>query len=201
MSVSRLIPVGGLFLEPTGEVFRGDSGTLFQSSQRSNVSFVGHLRAYRDLSESTNIETGFSYARGHNDIGSSFVTALYGADVTLRWRPLQRSIYRSFVARTETMWSRREEPDTLQRAFGLFASADYQFSRRWFAGGRYDWSERARDAALRDRSASAVLTYWPSEFSQIRTQYRRSHYAEDRVANELLFQVLFTIGAPGAHAF
>ena len=201
ISVSRLIPAGPLFLEATAEVFRGDSGTLFQSSQRSDLSVVGRVRAYRDFTESTNVETGFSYARGHNDLGSSFTTSLYGADVTLRWRPLQRAIYRSFIARTEAMWSRREEPGRLQPAFGLFASADYQLSRRWFAGGRYDWSERARDAALRDRSASAVLTYWPSEFSQLRTQYRRSHYAEDRVAHELLFQVLFTIGAHGAHAF
>lgn len=201
ISVSRLIPAGPLFLEATGEVFRGDSGTLFQSSQRSDLSVIGRLRAYRDLTESTNVETGFSYARGHNDFGPRFTTSLYGADVTLRWRPLQRALYRSFVARTEVMWSRREDPGKLQRASGFFASADYQFSRRWFAGGRYDWSERARDANLRDRSGSAILTYWPSEFSQLRAQYRRSHYAEDRVANELLFQLLFTIGAHGAHAF
>ena len=30
VSVSRLIPAGNLFLEATGEIFRGDSGTVFQ---------------------------------------------------------------------------------------------------------------------------------------------------------------------------
>lgn len=80
-------------------------------------------------------------------------------------------------------------------------SADYRLDRRWLLGARYDWSDRAREAGLRDRGASAILTYWPSEFTQVRTQYRRTDFAHDRAANELLFQILFTIGAHGAHAF
>ena len=69
-------------------------------------------------------------------------------------------------------------------------------------GGRFDLAERARDARVRDRGLSAVLTYWPSEFSQVRSQYRRTRYGDrDEVVNELLSQLLFTIGAHGAHAF
>ena len=44
---------------------------------------------------------------------------------------------------------------------------------------------------------SLVLTYWPSEFSQIRGQLRRTNYAEGQTANELLLQVLFTLGRTG----
>ena len=68
-------------------------------------------------------------------------------------------------------------------------------------GGRYDWSDRARDANLTDKGGSVILTYWPSEFSQIRTQYRRTSFAEGVKANEFLFQFLFSIGAHGAHVF
>ena len=202
VSVSRLIPAGNLFLEATAEMFRGDSGTLFQSSRRQDFSVIARVRAYADLTEASNVEVGGSYGRGYNDFGSDFVTQLYGMDVTFRWRPLQRAIYHSFVARSESIWSRREEQSATQAAFGTYASADYQFSRRWFGGGRFDWSERGREANIRDRGLSAVLTYWPSEFSQVRGQYRRTRYGDDnRVANELIFQVLFTIGAHGAHAF
>lgn len=202
VSVSRLIPAGKVFLEATGEVFRGDSGTVFKSSRRSDVSTIGRLRAYADFTEEANIEIGGSYARGHNDLGSGFFTQLYGTDVALRWRPLSRAIYRSMAARTELFWSRREEIAAPQSAFGGYASLDYQVQRRWFVGGRYDWTERATNAAIRDRGSSAVLTFWPSEFTQLRSQYRRTRYGDDgRMANELLFQALFTIGAHGAHPF
>ena len=83
----------------------------------------------------------------------------------------------------------------------MYVSGDYQFARRWFAGVRYDRSDRAEDARQHDSGQSLTLTYWPSEFNQIRGQYRRVRYAEGATANELLFQVLFSIGAHGAHPF
>lgn len=202
VSVARIIPAGTLFLEGVAEIYRGDSGTLFKSNRRSDFSTVGHLRAYADITDQTNIEIGGSYSRGHNEVGSDFITQLYGTDITLRWRPLSRAIYHSLAARAELIWSRRDQLPSLQRAFGGYASLDYGFMRRWFIGGRYDWADRAADAAIQDRGESAVLTFWPSEFSQVRSQYRRTRYGDDgRVANELLFQVLFTIGAHGAHPF
>jgi len=83
----------------------------------------------------------------------------------------------------------------------MYASGEYQFKRRWFLGGRYDWSNRAREANLTDKGGSVILTYWPSEFSQIRGQYRFTDYAGDHKTNELLLQVLFSLGAHGAHPF
>lgn len=202
LSVSRILPApGNLFLEATAQVYRGDSGTLFQASRRSDVAAVGHLRGYYDLTDQTNLEIGGSYGRGHNDFGSAFVTNVYGMDATLRWKPLRRAIYHSFLARTELTWSRREEPLDIQRAFGFFSSGEYRVNRRWTIGGRYDWAERARNAALHDSGGSFVLTYWPSEFSQVRGQLRRTRYGEGSSANEVLFQFLFTLGAHGAHPF
>ncbi|OFW13622.1 MAG: hypothetical protein A3F70_10920 [Acidobacteria bacterium RIFCSPLOWO2_12_FULL_67_14] len=202
VSVNRLIPAGSLFLEATGEIYRGDSGTLFKTARLRDFAALGRVRGYVDLSDDANLETGVSYTRGHNDLGSGFITELYGTDLTFRWRPLSRAIYRSLAARAELVWSRRQEAPSLQRAFGFYGSLEYQLQRRWFVGGRFDQAERALNAAVRDRGVSTMLTYWPSEFSQIRGQYRRTRYGDDRrVANELLFQLLFTIGAHGAHPF
>jgi len=206
ISLSRIIPAPkGLFLEATGQVFRGDSGEeddpLFRSSRNSDVSAVAHLRGYKDITESTNLDIGFSYARGHNELGTDFLTQLYGIDATLRWKPLRRSIYHSFVARSEFIWSQRQQLPAEQRAFGFYTSAEYQLKRRWFLGGRYDWSDRSRFATLTDKGASATLTYWPSEFSQIRGQYRFTDYAENMKTHELFMQVIFSLGAHGAHPF
>jgi len=201
-SLQRILPAPkGIFLEATGQLFRGDSGDVFKSSQRSDVSAVAHLRGYKDINESTNLDLGISYARGHNDLGSDFLTHLYGVDATLRWKPLRRSIYHSFVAHSEFIWSDRQQLPATQKSFGYYASADYQLARRWFLGGRFDHSDRSRNDALTDKGASIVLTYWPSEFSQLRGQYRFTRYANNIDANELFVQLIFSLGAHGAHPF
>jgi len=71
--------------------------------------------------------------------------------------------------------------------------------------------DRARDARITDDGASVVLTYWPSEFSQLRGQYRFTRYgapfttatlpASKDDAHELLLQLQFSLGAHGAHPF
>jgi hypothetical protein len=200
LSISRLLPNDFLFLEATAEVFSGAS-ELFQAPRRSDLTYLGRLRAYRDLSDSANLELGGSIAYGTNDAGQGYHTRLTGVDATFRYRPLRRAIYRRFLARTELVWSRREEPDGRRDAFGAYVSGEYQFARRWFGGARFDYSERADDPTLVDMGYSLLLTFWPSEFSQVRGQYRRTRYGETETANELLFQFLFSIGAHGAHPF
>jgi hypothetical protein len=218
--LSRFLPAPkNWFLEGSAEVLRGDSADVFQANRRQDVSVVGHIRAYRDLTESTNLDLGVSYARGHNNAGigtsfdpSRFLTNLYSGDATLRWKPLRRAIYNSFLFRTELVWSARDQlsaalPNLFQtqHAFGMYSSAEYRVNRRWTVGGRFDRSGHATDARLTDSGFSGILTYWPSEFSQIRGQYRFGHLATSPTdfsnANEFLFQFLFVMGAHGAHPF
>jgi hypothetical protein len=202
LSLSRLFPNSFLFLEATAEVYRGESPELFSAPRRQDLTFVGRLRGYRDLTESTNLDFGGSFARGTGKEGEGFHTSLIGADLAFRYRPLRRAIYRRLVARTELVWSRRDlEGGSEARAFGAYVSGEYQFAQRWFAGVRLDRSERADDPSLVDKGASLLLTYWPSEFSQIRGQYRHTQYGDGIDANELLFQLQFSIGAHGAHTF
>jgi hypothetical protein len=224
LSLSRILPAPkGIFLEGTAQVFRGDTDGVFQADKRSHVSTVGHLRLYRDLNESTNIDLGGSFARGHSPWADAW-NQLYGADATLRWKPLRRSIYHSFVARSELIWSRTvlarvQTNSPIVTPFGFYVSGEYQFARRWFLGARFDRSQRGNclptnpptttacdtrlplNALLQDTGGSLLLTYWPSEFSQIRGQLRRTRYGEGLIANELLFQFQFSMGAHGAHPF
>jgi hypothetical protein len=207
-SIERILPAPkGIFLEATGQVFRGDSPDVFRADTRSDVSTVEHLRGYKDITESTNLDLGLSYARGYNDAGrlngtvGDFVTQLYGVDATLRWKPLRRSIYHSFVGRGEFIWSQRQQLPVEQRAFGFYTSADYQWGRRWFTGARFDYSDRSRFDNLTDKGVAATVTYWPSEFSQVRGEYRFTHYAENRDTHEVFMQLIFSLGAHGAHPF
>jgi len=78
------------------------------------------------------------------------------------------------------------------------ASSD---ARRWYIGGRLDRSGRPMDADLVDRGGSVFLTFWPTEFAQVRGQYRHVRFAEGVKSHEFLFQLNFSIGAHSAHVF
>ncbi len=207
ISVSRLVPAPAeIFLEATAQLFRGTSENLFEAHTRNDVEPLFHLKAYRDLSESTNLEIGGSWTRANGIDGPGLHTALTGVDATFRWKPLRQGLYRSVFVRGEWMHSERETAaGPTVRADGWYLHAQYQFGRRWYVGYRHDESDHADDASLHDRGDSAILTFWPSEFSQIRAQLRRNRYErpnlEPHTATELLVQLQFVIGAHGAHPF
>jgi hypothetical protein len=213
LSLSYLVPNPSLFIEATGEVYRGES-EVFQTPERSKLAYVGRVRAFRDLTEGTNLEIGTSFAFGPTNAGLDLPVEeglavdgvlnkrLFGIDATFRYRPLQRAIYRRLNLRTELIWSRQELPADLHAtAFGFYGLGEYQFARRWYLGARLDRSARVFDSSLVDKGGSVFLTFWPTEFSQVRGQYRRTNYAEGIRGNEFLFQFNFSIGAHGAHVF
>ena len=203
ISVSRLIP--NRLHVPRGDR-RGVRRATRASSQAASAPTSptsAALRGYRDLTEGTNLDLGASFAFGHTARSCPMRRRrLFGVDATFRYRPLRRAIYRRFLARTELVWSQpreRSQPrrpcsgctraaSTSSRGAGLPAAATTARSARWT---RPWWT----------RVASLSLTFWPSEFSQVRGQYRRTRYAEGVTANEFLFQFLFSIGAHGAHVF
>lgn len=200
LSVSKDIPNPfGAFLEATGEVYSGDVEDVFGRGADNDLFYNAHLKFFRDLGENSNIEVGTSYARGTLPEGDGH-NRMSGIDVTYRWKPLSRSIYNSFIARAEALANKRG--DFGGTLYGGYASADYQFARRWYAGARLDRADRFFDEArFTDHGYSATLTFWPSEFSQLRGQYRRTTLGGGPSFDEFLFQLQFSIGAHGAHTF
>jgi hypothetical protein len=198
ISVSHIFPNRfDVFTEATVEVASGRAEDVFEPASRNDLSYLAHLKLYRDFTDNSNIEVGGSLLSG--TVADAGASRFGGIDVTYRWKPLERAIYRSLIARAEMMVNDREGLD--ERALGWYASANYQFARRWFAGVRLDDADRVDDPSINDRGASLILTFWPSEFSQLRGQYRRTSFGNGPDANELLLQVQFSIGAHGGHPF
>jgi hypothetical protein len=203
VSVSRVLPNDFAYIEATGEAFSGNTagGTLARNSQ-NDLFYNAHLKAFRDISENSNIELGTSYARGNARADARDKSQFAGIDVTYRWKPLQQGLYRSFIGRFEGIVNDRA--DTNRNLKGFYASADYQLAQRWFTGLRLDSADALDRGGLdrpHDRGVSATLTFWPSEFSQLRGQLRRTSYGGAKSITELLFGLQFSIGAHGAHTF
>jgi hypothetical protein len=205
IAVSRLIPApAGIFLEGTAQLLRGSSDGIFEAHSRNDVEPLFHLKAYGDLTDDANVELGGSWTRGNGVEGPGFKTSLTGADLSFRWKPLRQGLYRSLLVRAEWFLSERDTPTGRVRADGFYGSAQWQLARRWFVSYRHDESDHADASGLRDRGNSVALTFWPSEFSQVRAQGRSIRYAlpaGPRTATELLVQLQFAIGAHGAHTF
>ncbi|HEX9459896.1 MAG TPA: hypothetical protein VGA84_12155 [Thermoanaerobaculia bacterium] len=211
VEVSKVFPTSFAFVEGTAEVFSGNN-TVFHRQKQSDLFYNGHLKVFKDITENSNIELGGSYARGSlpdSSLKPGATSQFGGIDVTYRWKPLIRSTYNSMIARFEGMVNDRADRD--RKLTGFYASFDYQLAPRWFTGVRLDKADRANplnDSTLTtslsrfaDRGVSATLTFWPSEFSQLRGQLRRISYGDAKAVNELLLQLQFSIGAHGAHAF
>jgi hypothetical protein len=202
VSIAKIFPLpGDTFSELTLQLFRGESEGLFEAPSRSDVSYLAHYRAYRDFGDDHNVEVGSTWGRGSNGEVGDAKTTLENLHLVYRWKPLGGRPYRSFILRSELFRSRREQPGGRQSSRGFFVSGDYQLARRWFAGGRYDFSDRADDDTKRDRGGAMTVSFFPSEFSQVRGELRRRRYAEGITANEAFLQIQFAIGAHGAHPF
>jgi hypothetical protein len=208
VSLARLIPMpADIFSELTAQVFRGQAEGLFEARKRSDLAYNGHYRVFHDLSEAINLDLGASYGAGPNDTSTDETrrwTKLEAIDFTLRWKPLRTGTYRSASLRGELFRSRRDQPESAggkQTSRGWFLSGEYQLAKRWFVGGRVESSDHADDGSKRDTGQALLLTFWPSEFSQVRAEARRRRYAGGITANEALLQLQFAIGAHGAHPF
>lgn len=202
LSVAKLIELpGDTFSEVTGQVFRGDVEGLFAAPSRGKLAWLGQYRIYRDLGDDHNLEVGASYGEGFNGTSVDAKTSLQNTHLVYRWKPLQGRPYRSFILRGEFFRSVPQQEGPSQIATGYYVSGDYQIARRWFAGARYEWAGHADDATRHDRGEAVTLTFWPSEFSQIRGEFRQRRYAGGITANEGILQIQYAIGAHGAHSF
>ncbi|MCI0406732.1 MAG: hypothetical protein L0Z48_02710 [candidate division Zixibacteria bacterium] len=207
MSVSRTLPAP-FFLEATAEGFSGDNEVAFGSGDFKKPLFVGHLKAFWDLGEASNLEIGASAAHGYGPEPDFRRNLVGGADVTFRYKPLSTALYRSFFWRSEAFYRRPFNTPENLIARGFYSFLQYQSGRRWYWGARFDFAQEPENNALvpgkiyHQVAYSGVITFTPSEFSRFRLQYRQTDdNAGGEAVKEVLFQANFSIGAHGAHVF
>ena len=148
-------------------------------------------------------------------------SAVRGVDLTYKWKPVRMNVYRSFLWQTEALESRRHldvlmDPLTtpfldprIVEASGGYSHVEWQFARRWRVGTRYDWSAFPDDDRARERAFSGIVRFQPSEFQEIRLQYKRTgrndeaalRFDGERDDSQLFFQWIPIIGAHGAHKY
>lgn len=197
LGLSALLPAPW-YAELSGQVFNGDN-ELFASPRGRDLLYVGHLKNLWDLGNAATLELGGSWAGGDNQ--DQEMSSLVGADLTLKWRPPRRSLYRGLVWQSEYLHARRGLPVGAEKQGGCYTLLQYQFARRWWAEGRYDLFGLPRIAGEeREHRYSGLLALVLSEFSALRFQYRRLK-TEAGGEKQVLAQLNFTIGSHPAHRY
>lgn len=167
-----------------------------------------------DLSDTVSMNLGFSGLWGPNASGMTTDTAIYGADLYLKWQPAQSQRGSPFVSwHTELLNRRYETNDTTLKDWGGFTQALWGFKPGWVAGLRLEYAEGSGGAETYDISADALranrtrlspnLTWHPTEYSKLRLQYNRdwAEHLPEKDAHALWLQMEFSLGAHAAHTF
>lgn len=196
---------------PAGEQVERDVRTL------GDMVALGRVAASADLTDEMPLLAGVSAATGPSGASTSDRTSIWGADVTLKWKPLANDHGFPFVSFTAEVLRRHFGFDSFVddtgtfvpggelRDTGGYAQAVWGFQRDWTAGVRYDRANGTDDDVfgLDDRHRwSVALTWYASEFSKIRLQLERDDSAalEKRVTS-VWVQFEFNLGAHAAHRF
>ncbi len=166
------------------------------------------------LSDSWSLLGGLSGAFGPNSSGRDNHTDIYGADLYLKYRPIDEPQPTVVSLQAEWFYRRRQIPDDLLQDHGGFVQSSWRFAQRWAASLRWEYGSPAYDqdgsltldpldpewTSARQR-ASAALSFYPTEFSRLRLQGNQDlpSWRDSITAVFLAAEVL--VGAHGSHAF
>ncbi len=208
------------------------------NSDGHHMAYLAHLSWFLNTGANSTVELGLSGARGttgpseqsFDDLaacglpcaglqpGDEFASAVQGLDVTWKWKPLQLNVYKSFLWQTEYLHGRRDtdvltaapalRPDTVSSGGG-YTYAEWQIAKQWRVGARYDLSGFPDSATARTQAASAVVRFQPSEFQELRFQFKHTgrnpeaaaRFDGDADDNQIFFEWIPVIGAHGAHKY
>jgi hypothetical protein len=235
IQVSWLAPLP-FFLTLNGEAFSlgadpaDQTGELpqpvasFGADRSTRPTVAAEAKAFFPLGESWSLFSGLNFASGKSpgislgDAGTLGVgreAQLYGADVYLKWKPVNVAQgYESLAFQAEAILRHLGSGDGIADEWdgGAYAQIVAQFARRWFAGIRGDVVGVPSSSVLaRAERVGLVLTFQGSEFSRVRGYLEAEHatapssaflpQAQPQWAPAAYLQLEISIGAHGAHPY
>jgi hypothetical protein len=216
------------FLSTQGATVRGYTLIDRSVQKPGDLIYMPRVVTSFEMTDEVTAALGGSTLFGPNASGPNNTTIIYGADLYVKWKPVNHSQGFPFVAwQTEFLFRDYDAgPDTTRvipipasrlKDYGLYSQVTYGFVYRWVAGFRVDYVNSSGGApaapfitALADRDLvgerwrlSPNITFYPSEFSKFRLQYNVDFAASRgrEAVHGVFLQAEFNIGEHGAHTF
>jgi hypothetical protein len=205
-SASFLIPAPW-FVELTVQGIAGGSEVLYASSNPNHIVGAGQLKNLWDLSDEATIELNIFGTTGQNRFESQ--SHVLGSDLTFKWRPSEGGKYQSLTWTTEYLNGfiggntvATSPAEFGSRLGGVASWFQYQFAQRWWAQVRFEHLGFPREEGVEPtHKQSALLGFFPSEFSGFRLQYDRLTQTGNSDDHAVALQWNISIGAHPAHAY
>ncbi len=205
-SAAILFPVNW-YSELTVQVFSPGNDVLYDSPHSGDLGGLVRLKNLWDWSESMTLELGASATTAKNALDQT--SSAWGADLTIKWRPTEGGKSRALIWSTEYISAKRGgftdsvSGESTERLGGIASSLQYQFAERWWIQGRAEFLGVPHSEAIAfQNKKSALLGFFPSEFSGLRLQYDHLvTQGKDKADHAIAFQYNISIGAHPAHAY
>jgi hypothetical protein len=188
--VLPMLTLGHSTQTATVELTRGSNEALFDGSKR--LSFLGTVQSFWDLSAASYVQFGITGVYGQND-DPSLTSRLLEIDISYRWRPPGRGLYRDLRLAAEWYFARKDFGDPDLNGSGGFVQANYRLNRRWIAGLRGDYLDDYGDGPDIYQIVP-TLTWWQSEWIYLRLQYNYLKPQGEKDSHTLILQVVWAIG-------
>ncbi len=216
-SLSWLVPnPWDKYVELTAEVVNSDGGAespILGGPNADNPAVVAHVKYFDDLTETSSIELGTSYLYARTDADLDFDANVFGLDASWQWTDPDPSKFRSFLWQTEAFWAKNDIRSDLfsprrNNSFGFYTFGQYQLSRDWYTGLRFDYTEfpnsESRGLEDRDFALSPYVTWYISEFLRLRAGYEHRRFRVNSDVNDedaVFLQMTAVIGAHPPHPY
>jgi len=200
-SLSWLLPTKKVYQELIVQATAGFSETpSFTRSTGNRFVYLGHLKNFFTLNDNATLELGVTGITGPND--SSRVTNIGAVDLTYKWKPLQMNTYRSLTWQSEFYFSKANKTaNSSAKSFGLYSFLQYQFAKRWFLTGRYDYAQTPYDKSIIEQAYSLTAGWYATEFSKIEFETKTTNSTIQPRYYQAWLRWIFAIGAHGAHQY
>ena len=186
------LPIGDTN-EISFEVINNSNDLAFSGRGFGDPLYTGRFSNYYDVNDNAYLEWGLSVATSHWDIDKQNRSTVLGLDLSYRWEPLRRALYRSLELRSEFFYNARSRwPGG--NVFGMYTSGEYQLSRRWYGGLRYQFSQRLENQDDHQWALAPYATFWQSEWVRLRAQYDFVNKNFDKDENRFFLQFTWSLG-------
>ncbi len=189
-------------------VFNGDNEEAFGRGSIRDPLILSRLRSFWELGEGGGLQVDVSGGTG--ETADDRRNTIAGLGAKYKWFPPTGYPFPLITLAGEAIYGNRglaltngagEGSTHWRERWGYYLYGQYDWTKYWAAGLRYDWTELPTSSG-REWALAPYLQYKPSEFLRFRVQYKHTTGAGPiRDADEVFFQGSFVIGVHPTERF